>query len=233
MTAHIGIVACSAPGAALCYETICAQGCALLGSHAHPEISLHAFSFAEHVRLINCNDWPGVGELLLRSAEKLAKLGADFVICPDNTAHLGLDYVRARSPIPWLHIADVVVKSARNAGFRRLAVLGTQALMESSLYSQRLRSAGIESCIPDAEERQSIDRIIFTELVYGRISEEACGALSAIIARLRDAEACDAVILGCTELPLIVTNDVSALPVLDSTRLLARMALERAVYAQS
>ncbi|HEV2645998.1 MAG TPA: amino acid racemase [Acidobacteriaceae bacterium] len=227
-TAHIGIVACSAPGAALCYETICAEGAALLGPHEHPEISLHTFSFSQHVRCIELNDWSGVGKLLLRSAEKLASIGADFVICPDNTAHLGLDSVLGASPIPWLHIVDAVVRAAQKAGYRRVGLLGTKALVESELYPERLHRAGIDCRRPDAAERESVNRIIFEELVYGQVTTPAQKELAQIITRLKHEESCDAVILGCTELPLAVTSEMSVLPTLDSTRLLARLALERA-----
>lgn len=230
---HIGIAACSAPGAALCYETICAEGPALLGAYEHPEISLHAVSFAEHVRLLRLNDWAGVGEILLQSAEKLAKIGADFVICPDNTAHLGLDFVLARSPIPWLHIADAVAQAAGKAGYRRVGLLGTRALVESSLYPEKLLREGIDCCRPSAADRDTVDRIIFEELVHGRVTSQARAELAAIITRLKENDSCDAVILGCTELPLAITSDVAVLPTLDSTRLLARMALERAVAMRS
>jgi aspartate racemase len=228
MKGHIGIAACSAPGAALCYETICTEGAALLGPHEHPEISMHAVSFAEHVRLIRVNDWAGVGELLLQSAGKLAQIGADFVICPDNTAHLGLDFVLERSPVPWLHIVDAVVLAAVKAGYRRVGLLGTRALVESPLYPERLLRAGLDCRRPSAADRETVDRIIFDDLVYSRVTPQARAELRAIIARLKQNDECDAVILGCTELPLAIAGDVSVLPTLDSTRLLARMALERA-----
>jgi aspartate racemase len=225
---HIGIAACSAPGAALCYETICSEGCKLFGAHEHPEVSLHAVSFAEHVRRVNQGDWMGIGEILLRSAEKLAQIGADFVICPDNTAHLGLDLVRSQSPIPWLHIVDAIVDAAASGGFRRVGLLGTRVMVESQLYPKKLYPAGLDFCRPTAADRETVDKIIFEDLVYGRITQEARAALNAIITRLKEDDDCDAVILGCTELPLVITDDTAILPTLDSTRLLAHMALERA-----
>src|SRR6185312_10021046 len=102
MSKHIGIVACSAEGAALCYKTICVEGEKLLGRYAHPEVSIHTPSFADYMQCIDRDDWQGVGELMLSSAEKLAKMGADFLICPDNTVHKALPYVLPRSPLPWL-----------------------------------------------------------------------------------------------------------------------------------
>src|SRR6202795_4477186 len=126
MAGHIGIVACSAEGAALCYRSICAGGADLLGPHDHPEISMHTHSLADYMKCIYRDDWQGVGELMLSSAEKLAKIGADFLICPDNTIHQALAYVEPRSPLPWLHIAEVVAAQAVERGYRRLGLTGTR-----------------------------------------------------------------------------------------------------------
>jgi len=153
VTQHIGIVANSAPGAALCYSIICTEASRRLGAHAHPEVSLHAFSFAEHVRRLEAGDWPGVGELLLRSAQKLAAVGADFLICPDNTIHQAFTYVEPRSPLPWLHIAEVVAAEAATRGFQRLGLLGTRWLVDSEVYPEKLRAHGLEYVRPNAAER--------------------------------------------------------------------------------
>jgi aspartate racemase len=228
MSDHIGIVGVSAPGAALCFETICCEAPALLGPHAHPEVSLHATSFAEHVRLLEAGDWPGMGKLLLESARKLASIGARFVICPDNTAHQALEYA-ADSPIPWLHIAQVVEREAARQGYQRLAILGTRYLMEGPVYADALAASGVSWCIPPESDRQRINQLIFEELVLGRVSEQARAELGRIIRELRRSESCDAVVLGCTELPLLVTPESCELPLLDSTRLLARAALQRSL----
>jgi aspartate racemase len=106
MTDTIGIVACSAPGAALCFETLCTESSEFLGPNAHPEIVMHAFSFAEHVEALEQGDWSRVARLLEASAAKVASIGARFAICPDNTAHQAIDGCSA--PIPWLHIGDAV-----------------------------------------------------------------------------------------------------------------------------
>jgi aspartate racemase len=229
MTRHVGIVACSAPGAALCYETLCSEASARLGPYAHPEITLHAFSFAEHVVALEAGDWDAMATLLLRSAEKLATAGASFAICPDNTVHQALDLMLPRSPIPFLHIAEVVAGEAKRRGFRRLGVLGTRYLMEGPVYADKLAVAGIEWRIPESEDRERLQRIIFDELVVSRVTSEAREEARRIIAMLRSEESCDAIVLGCTELPLLVTEGVSSLPTLDSTRLLARAAIEHAV----
>ena len=228
MSQHIGIVACSAEGAALCYRTICVEGAHLLGLHAHPEVSVHSHSFADYMQCINRGDWQGVAELMLSSATKLAKTSADFLICPDNTIHQAFALVEPLSPLPWLHIADVVVAEASSRGFRRLGLTGTRWLVESEVYPEKLAAHGLASVRPTAAEREEINRIIMDELVYGIFKPEAVGSLQRIIARMKD-DACDAVVLGCTEIPLLMNDANSPLPTLDSTRLLAMAALRRAI----
>ena len=228
MTQHIGIVACSAEGASLCYRTICAEGAALLGPHAHPEVSMHTPSLADYVTCLERGDLAGVGELMLGSADKLAKIGADFLICPDNTIHQAFGHVAPRSPLPWLHIAEVVAADALARGFRRLALTGTKWLVDSDVYPEKLTAHGLEYERPDEDERREIDRIIMDELVNGDFKPEAVAYFQGTIGRLKEA-GCDAVILGCTEIPLILDDSNSPLPTLDSTRLLARAALRRAV----
>jgi aspartate racemase len=228
MTQHIGIVACSAEGASLCYRTICAEGERLLGRHAHPEISLHSLSLADYVDCLERGDIAGVGDLMLVSASKLAAIGADFLICPDNTIHQALPYVAPRSPLPWLHIAEVVAAEAAQHGYRRLGLTGTKWLMDSAVYPDKLAVHGLECIGPSAIEHIEINRIIMDELVYGRFERDGIAYFQQVMARMKD-DGCDAVILGCTEISLIMNDLNSPLPTLDSTRLLARAALERAV----
>lgn len=223
---HIGIVACSAEGAALCYRTICTEAPALLGvPHAHPEVSMHTHSLAEYMERIYRGEWQGVASLMLASAEKLAGGGADFLICPDNTIHQALPLVVPHSPRPWLHIAEVVAAEASRRGFRRLGLTGTRWLMEGPVYPDTLVR-------PSVEEREALNRIIMEELVCGVFKPEALRYFQRVIGRMKD-EGCDAVVLGCTEIPLIVDDGASPLPTLDSTRLLARAALARAVQRSS
>ena len=228
MTLHIGIVACSAEGAALCYQTICAEGEALLGPHAHPEVSMHTPSFADYMVYLDEDDQRGVAELMLLSAGKLAAAGADFLICPDNTIHQALPRVEPRSPLPWLHIAEVVAKEAARRGFRRLGLTGTRWLVESHVYPDKLDAQGLEWLRPEAPDREAIHRIIMEELVKGESKPESTAFFQRVIGRLKDKD-CDAVVLGCTEIPLIINDSNSSLPCLDSTRLLARAALRLAV----
>jgi len=227
MTQHIGIVACSAEGAALCYRTICAEGRQTFGEHGHPEITMHTFPLQEYMRFIGENDWGGVAGLMLASCEKLTKAGADFAICPDNTIHHAFDMVSKRSPIPWLHIAQEVAKVASSKGFGTIGVLGTQYLMEGPVYPEQLSKLGLKHRIPSGTERRKINQIIFDQLVYGQFHSKSREYFSGIIESLKEG-GCDAVVLGCTEIPLLVSQEDSILPVLDSTRILARAALEKA-----
>ena len=227
MAGHIGIVACSAEGAALCYRTICMEGARLLGAHDHPEVSMHTHSLAEYMKCIDGNDWAGVAELMLSSATKLASIGADFLICPDNTIHQALPALESRSPRPWLNIAGVVAENAVERGFRRLGLTGTRSLVESDVYPQMLTPHGLAYVRPSSAEREEINRIIFDELVNGMFTADAVSSFQRVIDRMKQ-DGCDAVILGCTEIPLIMNDANSSLPTLDSTRLLARAALRRA-----
>lgn len=189
---------------------------------------MHTHSLADYMKCIYRNDWQGVGELMLSSATKLANIGASFVICPDNTIHQALPYIQARSPLPWLHIAEVVAAQAAERGFRRLGITGTRYLVESQVYPEKLAARTLEYLHPNPAEREEINRIIMDELVYGLFKPEAVKYFQQVIVRMK-AEGCDAVVLGCTEIPLIINDTNSPLPTLDSTRLLARAALRRAI----
>jgi aspartate racemase len=228
MTLHIGIVACSAEGAALCYRTICVEGAGRLGPHAHPEVSMHTHSFADYMACIYRGDWVGVADLMLASADKLARIGADFLICPDNTIHQALGHVLPRSPRPWLHIAEVVADEAVRRGFRRIGITGTRWLVDSDVYPEKLRARGLEAIRPEPAERDEIGRINMDELVRSEFKPESVAYFQQLIGRLKT-RGCDAVALACTEIPLIIDDRNAALPTLDSTRLLARAALERAI----
>lgn len=231
MPLHIGIVACSAPGAALCYQAICSEGAAVMEPYAHPEISMHSPSFAQYDELMERDDWEGVGELMLDSANKLARSGADFLICPDNTIHRSLPYIESRLPLPWLHIVEVVAEEAASRGFHKLGLMGTRWLVTSNVYPEKLSVRGLEYVRPSDEARDEMNRIIMEELVHNVFKSESVEYFQGVIEGMQ-AQGCDAVILACTEIPLIINDGNSALPTLDSTRLLARAALKRAIAPQ-
>ena len=228
MAKHIGIVGCSAEGAALCYQTICKEGSELMGKHSHPEVSMHTYPLSEYMKYIYKDKWKGVVRLMQSSAKKLKSAGADFLICPDNTIHQVFDDVKKKSPLPWLHIAREVSREAANRRFRKSAILGTRYLMTGPVYKETFKAMGLKMMIPAKSVRDRINRIIFEELVYGEIREESSKYLYTQI-RILAEKGCDSVVLGCTELPLIILPEASPLPVLDSTRILARAALRYAL----
>ena len=221
VTKHIGIVAGSAEGAALCYRNICLEAPAIMGEHNHTEITMNSLAMAEHMVHIRANDWEAVAALMAASAQKLAQAKADFAICPDNTYHQAFKYLIPQSPIPWLHIAGAVAAEAHRSGYARLGILGTKYLTESSVYPEALTDFKIESEIPDATDRERINESIFKELVNGIFPETSRLYFNEVAEKLKS-RGCDAVVLGCTEIPLIVRPDDCPLPTLDSTRLLAR-----------
>jgi len=228
MVKHIGIVACSAEGAALCYTTICIEAQEKLFKYRHPEITIHTPPFSDYMQYIWNGDWGKVAELMLHSTEIVAKAGADFAICPDNTIHQAYDLMISKSPIPWLNIAEVVGEGAKQRKFKHLGILGTKYLMTSPVYSDALKKYRISCEIPDEKDRDKINTIIFEELVNGNFTEKSRLYFNKIIQKLKEKD-CNAVVLGCTEIPLLIDPNDSPLPVLDSTRMLARAAIEKAL----
>src|SRR5688572_18531818 len=186
MPKHIGIVACTAEGAALCYRTICTEGAQFLGPHNHPEVSVHTPPLADYMKCIYQGDWEGVGELMLLSAHKLARIGADFLICPDNTIHQGLPYLERRSPLPWLHIAEVVADEAVRRQFHRIGLTGTRWLVESEVYPGKLAARGLDYVRPNTAEREEINRIIMDELVCGVFKPEGIACFQQVMGRMKD-----------------------------------------------
>lgn len=225
-TKHIGILGCSSEGAALCYKTICAEGSSD-SSYDHPEVSMHTHSFATYVDYLDQDNVQGIAQLMLSSAEKLQSIGAQVLLCPDNTIHRALPYVleKMSTPCTWLHIAQVVSNAAQKRGYRRLGLMGTKWLVDSQVYPDVLDKDGLQYVRPSAEDRLLVNSIIMDELVRGIHLEKSIEALQDVIGRLAE-QGCDAVVLGCTELPLVLDDSNSRIPTLDSTRLLARAALE-------
>ena len=193
---------------------------------------MHTHSLADYVERLDRGDRAGVAELMLSSAHKLARAGADFLICPDNTIHQALGHVLPHTPLPWLHIAEVVAEEAAARGFARLGITGTRWLIDSEVYPEKIEARGLAWLRPTEPERDTLNRIIMDELVQSRFTPQAVATFQHVIGRMKQ-EGCDAVVLGCTEIPLIMNDGNSPLPTLDSTRLLARAALRRAVTEAS
>ena len=225
---HIGIVGCSAAGAALCYTTLCTEAPTFLGPHAHPEISMHTHSLADYVTCLEAGDLGGVAALMHSSAEKLIGMGAELLICPDNTIHQALGIIRGQIPVPWLHIAEVVAQEAKRLGHQKPGILGTRWLVESSVYPDALEAHDLKWHKPNPEQTNLMSDFIMDELVCGTFKESSTTQLIHVIDDLQD-QGCDSVILGCTELPLVLNDDNSPLPTLNSNRLLAEAALRAAM----
>jgi len=228
MAKHIGIVAMSHEGAALCYQTICAEAALLMGEHLHPEITMHSFPLAEYLQFASRGEWKKTAVLLLKSVNKVALAGADFAICPANTAHEAFEFLEPRSPIPWLHIVEVVAEAAKRRGYRKLGVLGTRFLMEGKVYPRVLSHRNIEVVIPKPEQREQINSLILDELVKGILNDSTRDYFRRSVAELA-AAGCDAVVMACTEIPLVLRPEDVEIPLLDSTRLLAKAALKEAL----
>lgn len=222
---HIGIIAVSFEGAALCYRTICQEAMAVMGGLNHPEVTMHNHSLKRYMDCIEKDYWDGVVALMISSAEKLAAAGADFAVCPDNTVHIAFEKAVKQSPIPLLSIIETVARECKLKGYRKVGVLGTKYTMQGPMYRETLSKLGIEMAVPNVKDQQRVNSIIFNELVPEGTAESAIRDLINIIERLK-AAGCDAVVLGCTEIPLVINSKNSSLPVVDSTRLLARKALE-------
>jgi aspartate racemase len=199
-----------------------------MGEHMHPEVSMHTHPLGEYVVHIRSDNWAEVAKLMLSSAGKLAKIGAVFAICPDNTIHQAFDLVAAKSPIPWLHIAEVVGREALTYGLKALAITGTKYLMTGPVYPKVLKRFGIACQIPEEPDQERINSIIFRELVNGFFKEESRLYFNTVVQKMKD-RGCDGVVLGCTEIPLLIDPDDCPLPTLDSTRLLARAALKESL----
>ena len=228
MTKHIGIVSVTYEGASLCYRTICAEAAAIMGEHQHPQITINSLPLADYMPFFSTRNWEGVAGLLLESAEKVANAGAEFAICPCNSAHDAFQFMTQRSPIPWLHIAEVVGDVAVARGLSKVGVLGARFLMNGNLYRDVLANRGIETLTPDEKQKETIDAIILDELVKGTFKSSSREYFQDVVLNLAN-RGCDAVVLGCTEIPLILGPEDTEVPLLDSTRLLASAALHEAL----
>jgi aspartate racemase len=228
---HIGIVSHSFEGATLCYREACMEGVRRLGPHQHPQITMTGIAMHHLLGPWDRGDHWAIRAAFEADVTRLAAGGADFFICPDNTAHIALETAGQPFAIPCLHIGEVVAEQATRDGRRKVGILGTNWTMTGPVYPGALGRRGIEWAIPDEEERATIHRIIMNELCLGEFRDESRSDYVRIIERLKE-EGCDAVALVCTEIPLLITADVSPLPILDSTRLLARSAVDVALAAR-
>jgi aspartate racemase len=225
---HLGVLAHSVPGAAACFRTFCELGMRRLGSFQHPDVTMDCIPMGRSMNAWHSGRYGSIRSILAGSVERLARTGAEFFVCPDNTAHLALELPGADLPLPGLHIADVVARRAAAAGYREVAILGTKWTMDSDLYPRAMARHGLATQVPSPADQDAIQAITFDQLVHGVFTETSRRQFVDVIASLRDG-GCDAVALVCTEFPLLVTAEVSPLPTLDSTTLLTEAALDVAV----
>jgi aspartate racemase len=225
---HIGILAHSFEGATLCFRTACLEGVAKLGPHMHPEVTLTCSPMALVLDAWERGDNAELRGFFMKDAEKLAAAGADFFVLPDNTAHIAMESFGDPFPIPGLHIGEVVAEQAARDGRKKVGILGTKYTMNGPVYPAALGRRGIGWAVPSLEDQKIVNDVIFDELCLGEFRDESRDAYGSIIEKL-ESEGCDAVALVCTEIPLLITPDISPLPTLDSTRLLAKAAVEVAI----
>ena len=229
---HIGILAHSAEGSALCYRTACHEGARRLGEHMHPDITVSVIPMGTSMPHWHALDLEPIREIMAMTVDRLKAAGCDFFVCPDNTAHMALETQGAPFSLPGLHIAEVVAAKANADGCKKVGILGTKWTMEGVVYPEAFKRRGLDFCSPDKDDRAYVDKVIFDELCNGIIRDEARVGYLNIIEKLKD-EGCDVVLLGCTEIPLLITPDISPLPTLDSTRLLATAAVDVALGDQA
>jgi aspartate racemase len=225
---HIGILAHSADGAALCFLEMVRESGRVIGAHLHPEITMSVLPMGEVLKAWDRTDLEAVNRHLMRTAQRLKSAGCDFFVCPDNTAHIALDAATASYPLPGLHLADIVAGRAKTDGRKHIALLGTRWTMEGPAYPAAVARAGLKMSTPSKDDRVRLDRIIFDELCQGRFTDTARAEFVRVIEGL-EAKGCDAVALSCTEIPILVRPEDSPLPTLDSTRLLAHEAVRVAL----
>jgi aspartate racemase len=225
---HIGILAHSFEGATLCFHTACLEGVKRLGAHNHPEITMTCSPMALVLEAWERGDNEELRGFFRKDAGKLAAAGADFFVCPDNTAHIALESPGEPFPIPGLHIGEVVAEQALRDGRGKVGILGTKYTMTGPVYPGALGRRGLDWAVPTEDDRALVNAIIFDELCLGVFTDESRATYVRIIERLA-AVGCDSVALVCTEIPLLITPDASPLPTLDSTRLLAAAAVEVAI----
>ncbi len=221
----IGIVAATAEGAALCYRTIVEMAGKQLGPNVHPKILLANTSFADILEPQNLRDWSAVAKVLTDDVNLLAQIGADFAIMPVNAVHYAYPKIAESAQIPVLNLVDIVADECQARGFKKAAVLGVGMTMSDGLYDSALRQRGIEPIVPNADSQKQLSRIIYDELVLGKIVSESTDWIVGLLEKLKH-QGCDGVALACTELPLVINENNSPLPFIDTTRLLAKRALQ-------
>lgn len=225
---HIGIHHYSVEGAVLCYHEIMLEAQRRLGDHQHPVVTMTGLAMAPTIPEWDRKDYAALRARSAEVVERLARTGADFFLCPDNTSHIAMEHDGPDFPIPGLHIGEVVAGEAERRGYRKVGVLGTNWTMNGPVYPRALEARGIGWAVPPEATRDRLHAIIMDELCLHDFRPESVEFYRSAIDALA-AEGCDSVALVCTEIPLIIGDHNSVLPTLDSTRLLAHAAVDVAL----
>lgn len=228
LTRHIGIVAASPEGASICYRQVYRHAMLQYEPHLHPTVSVHNQPLGDYLDAIRRDDWLAVGSMMRDSATKLASIGAELVICPDNAVQQALQVAEVGCPVPWLRMTDAVGDALARDARRTVGVIGTTLVTCGSVYQTDLGMRGIKLVRPDDDDAELLDSIIFDELVFGTICDESRRAMVRIVSRLGD-RGCEGVILGCSEAPLAINAENSPLPVYDASEILAERAVRHAM----
>lgn len=228
---HFGIVAHSAEGAALCFTSFCHEGGVRLGPDLHPDVTVDCIAHGLSIKAWQEGDYEFIREIHARSISNLAKAGAVFFGCADNTSHIALEFPGPDFDLPGLNIGDVVAAEAKRRGMKKVGVLGTKFTMDGPVYRRAFAEKGIHFAIPENDDdRREIDRVVFEELVRGKFLDASRAFYQGVIEKLK-ADGCDGAAMVCTEIPILLEGVETVLPTLDSTRLLARAALDVATGA--
>ena len=227
MAKTIGIVAVTAEGAANCYKQIVRFAGEQLGPNKHPEIILINPSFDTILEAQQRDDWQTVGTILTRAAQRAVAAGAEFIIIPANSVHFAYDQVAKHVSVPVLNLVEVVADECQHQGYKKVAVLGVGLTLSGGLYDQPLAERSIKSIELTDAYRKTLDSIIYNKLVHGIVTLASTKKVLSLCDELQR-DGCEALILACTELPLILHSTNTPLPVLDSTEVLARAAVKLA-----
>jgi aspartate racemase len=202
-----------------------------LGGLHSAKIVLHSVDFAEVAQLQHAGDWDGAAALLARAAQGLRAAGAESIVICTNTMHKVADQIERAAGVPLLHVADVVSDEILRHGLKKVGLLGTRFTMEQDFYRNRLWANGVEAIVPNLNDRNTVHRVIYEELCQGIVRDEARIAFREIIQRLID-EGAEGIILGCTEISMLIGPQDCAVPAFDTTEIHARAAALCALRAE-
>ena len=229
MHKRIGILGGMSPESTVAYyEYITRTYTERFGDYGYPEVLIYSVSFQPYVDWPNQDRWDLVADGLSQAAQKLVAAGADLILIATNTMHLVFDEVQARVEVPMLSLLDATAEAILARGFHTVGLLGTRFTMEKGFYQDALARQGISTLVPDADDREYVHRVIYDELVAGKIRDESRAGYVAVIRKLAERGA-GGIILGCTEIPLLVDEASAGIPLFDTTQIHAEAALTYAI----